>query len=152
MLGGLTPPALAIVADSIIPDMADMDVGSATATGAALGGAVGGLPGAAVGGGIGAFSSLVGEQEMEFSQSRGNELSVLGVETPIRAKYVPYLRARSWRYIPFFGRDVFWTIGRGLEWEAKRHKTPSRGTRRGGGRSPSRRQRRLRKAGGARHC
>jgi len=137
ILGGLIPPAASILADSIMPDMADMDVGGATATGAALGGAIGGLPGAAVGGGIGALTSLAGEQEMELSQGRGNELSVLGMETPIRDKYIPYLRARSWRYIPFLGRDVFWTIGRGLEWEAKRHKKPARGKRRGGRPAPA---------------
>jgi len=104
MLGGLTPPALSILADSLLPDAV------AIATG-----------------------------ELELSE-RGGELSLMGVPTPIKAKHVPYLKAKSWRYIPFIGRDVFWTIGLGEEWEAKRHKKPARGTRRGGGRPSSRRR------------
>ena len=66
--------------------------------------------------------------EIQFFENRGQKLDVLGVPTPVRDKYIPYVKARTWRYIPFLGRDVFWTVGQGVEWEAKKRKKAAAGS------------------------
>ena len=99
--GGLLPPALTILMDSVGPDIIDMATG-----------------------------------DLKRTTSRGKKLSIMGIPTPIRDKHIPFVKARSWRYSPL-GKDMFWTIGLGLDWE-KNRRSKGRSSGRSSSRSSSR--------------
>jgi len=66
--------------------------------------------------------------KLQYDDPRGNRLKVLGAQTPVEDKWFPFLKGRMWRYFPgvgpLSGKDVFWSIGRGREIEARRHYSP----------------------------
>jgi len=48
------------------------------------------------------------------------KLKILGIPTPITGSDVPFSDARMWRYMPWIGRDLYWSLGRGAEQERKK--------------------------------
>ena len=58
--------------------------------------------------------------ELPKHEYYGKKLSLMGIETGIGDEWLPYSRAASWRYLPIFGRDIFWRIGLGSDWSEQR--------------------------------
>lgn len=59
--------------------------------------------------------------DLQYENPENEKLKILGRRTPISDKWFRFTKGRLWRYIPGFGKDVFWSIGRGADIEAKRH-------------------------------
>jgi hypothetical protein len=99
---GLIPPAAGILADSLAPDL--FKYGSTNPS-------------------VKAAQEVLGfkesDEKMFEGKGRGN-LKILGMDVGISDKYIPFLKAKSWRYVPLVGRDVFWSVGLGRDWVERR--------------------------------
>jgi len=60
--------------------------------------------------------------EIPRESNMGYKLKMLGVDTGYTDKDLPYSAAGSWRYLPIWGRTLFWRLGKGKMWEEKRRR------------------------------
>lgn len=61
--------------------------------------------------------------EQQVGQAGGNPIKVLGMDTGLRDDVIPFPRARTWKHLPFLGKDIYWSL-RGREHEEKRQQKP----------------------------
>jgi len=68
-----------------------------------------------------AYEGVQSDYDQDIFQSYGENFRLLGVETPIPDSMIPWAKGRAWRYMPWLGKDLWWSIGRGRDIEAARH-------------------------------
>lgn len=70
------------------------------------------------------YEGMASDHDQDIFQSYGENFRLLGVETPVPDKIIPWVKGRQWRYLPWIGKDIYWSIGRGRDIEAARHPEP----------------------------
>jgi len=59
------------------------------------------------------------DEDVRMTDYYGKGAKLLGFDTPFKEKWLPYPKAKSWRFLPGPGRDLHWSIGAGADWEEK---------------------------------
>ena len=86
-----TPTPVAIIIDTIMPDAFD------------------------------SYNRVTSDNDQDIFQSYGEDYRLFGVETPIPDSMIPWAKGRGWRYLPWLGKDLYWSIGAGRDIEEARH-------------------------------
>ena len=68
-----------------------------------------------------AYKGIESDNAQDIFQSYGENFRLLGVETPIPDSMIPWAKGSVWRYLPWLGKDLFWSVGEGRNIEAARH-------------------------------
>ena len=67
------------------------------------------------------YEGVADDNDQDIFQSYGEDYRLFGVETPIPDSMIPWAKGRGWRYLPWLGKDLYWSIGAGRDIEEARH-------------------------------
>ena len=67
------------------------------------------------------YNRVTSDNDQDIFQSYGEDFRLFGVETPIPDSMIPWAKGRAWRYLPWLGKDLYWSIGAGRDIEEARH-------------------------------
>lgn len=67
------------------------------------------------------YEGVADDNDQDIFQSYGEDFRLFGVETPIPDSMIPWAKGRGWRYLPWLGKDLYWSIGAGRDIEEARH-------------------------------